>query len=174
MNRQPDDVGVRPFEALAERAGHALDRVASRLVDALSDARVALDFVLADGTKRDRGALRVCGRVEHVRAVNDEASRHVVCSAREQPQHAARVVLVPWLAEQLALHVHDGVSAEKPTLARVAPRPLKRADRRGALLSREPRRERVWTLAGLHALVDLDREHLERNAALLEQLRASR
>jgi hypothetical protein len=89
----------------------------------------------------------------------------------ETLQHAARIVLVGRLAQDVAIHDHDGVGAQHREMALVR-------SQRGAggiaLRGGDPAHIVRRFLPRGRALIQIDRAHLQRDAQALEQLPPSR
>jgi hypothetical protein len=116
-----------------------------------------------------------------------DSCHHLVRPAREQPQHPPGVAVIGRLAKNLAACDDGGIGAQHDDLA-VAECDFPRALRAWLLASRtfeqfEGARRLLRSeaadvvgrrFAGLRALVEIDRQHLEREAGRGEQLGAPR
>jgi len=110
MNRQPDHVGIRPFDSRDESRGQALNRVGTRLVLPLATCHVPSHVCLVQRHEIHRCRFDTPG-------FNREASKAHACQdlvppARQPPQHPGGVALVLRLAKNLAVDDHRGVGSK--------------------------------------------------------------
>src|SRR5688500_1549707 len=108
--REPHDGEVVPIDALDDRRAVSLNAVRARLVHGLPGGDVALDLVIVELAERDVHRFHL--RLHAAAARHRHGGMHHVPAPGEGAEHAASIGPVTRLAEDLAIHLDDGVGRD--------------------------------------------------------------
>lgn len=163
VDRQPHDVAPRTVDALDEPGTEALDRIGPGLPSRLAAAHVPID--LASGHRRKPHPGR-----DHLReflspCMDNYRGKHVMCRARQQPQHPCRIIVMPRLAENPAIDHNLRVCSDYDGggIPVGGGRDLR-------LVTRHPNRVRLCRFAGTWGFFHISRKNLEAESGSSEKL----
>ena len=165
---QAHDVEVVAFDARNPAGGVALDAVGAGLVEGLGRGAVAIELALGDVGEDDVGGL---DRAACAGAGGDgDSGEDLVGAAGEPAEHAAGVVGVGGLGEDLVAGDYGGVGAEDDELAVEAG---VSGEDRGGFFFGEPLDVGGGGLGGARGLVDVGGLDIEEVSGLGEELAAA-
>src|SRR5215207_11192839 len=110
VDRQPDNVRIRPLEARDEPRRQALDGVAAGLIPSFAARHVPVDIKLRQRREPDG---RHVDLVYFERTASQaDARQDAMLAARQQPQHPSRFVIASWFPQDRAVHDHGRVGPQ--------------------------------------------------------------